>query len=155
MESFNEIWERTKGKYSNQKNEEEELEEPKQPDEVAQPKQYSSATRSFDSIWEETGKKENDPYVDAVYIDLFRQDANRYINSMQREYESMDKDNAASVYQTRKQTGEDLRKRSSAVRQYLEKNKADLDPDAYQGFISYLDQFDQVSSQSTYEFYKF
>ena len=116
-------------------------------------KQQSSGSY-LDQLMEKHTVKKSSVTIDADYINSFISDANRYYENTEKEYSSIGYTNGSSVYESRKKQTEDLRKRSSEIRNYLENNKDSLDAENYNAMKSYLDEFDKTSTQSLYEFYR-
>ena len=136
MASFAEIKAKMDSKYGGTEKEDKKRQEKK---EQKRNNNTASATSNFESIRSEMDRKYSDPSVDESYVNTFVSDANKYLNSMQSDYDRIGATPASSVYQTRKKAADDLGKRSSAVRRYLEQNKTSIGSKDYDGLMSFLD----------------
>ena len=92
--------------------------------------------------------------IDDSFVSKFFADAQSYLNDAQSNYEGMDSENRASVYDAQHKQAEDLRSRSWDIRQYLNKNKSSMKEEDYTSLISSLDEFDKASSSIIYGFYR-
>ncbi len=105
-----------------------------------------------------TRRKERDAMypksnLDDTYISNFLRDAQSFLSGAASAYNSISGDNKSSIYQSKKQTSDDLRVRSSNIRRYLEKNKDAVGAEGYSSLISQLDDFDKENASIAYAFY--
>ena len=142
MASFDEIRSKMNAQYGSKKKEEEEQ------------KVSSSGSSKFASVRSEMESKYNPANnVDEEFINTFISDSKKYLDSNESDFGKMGVSTGSSIYNSRKQTAADLRNRSFAISQYLEKNKRAFTPEDYQSIKGYLDAFDRHSGQSQYSFY--
>ena len=92
--------------------------------------------------------------VDDTYISNFLRDAQSYLSSAKTDYQSITSENKDTIYSSRKNISNDLRTRSSNIRQYLENNKDAVGSDSYNSLKSQLDDFDKENASIAYAFYK-
>lgn len=79
--------------------------------------------------------------VDESFINTFLEDANRFMNSANDDYSKVGWGNAASSYESRRNTFSDLNYRHGIVQGWLESNKGRLDENTYKGLSESLDNF--------------
>ena len=115
------------------------------------PKQKSS--NYYSKRMKELGIEKDNDVVDKSYINKFLSDADKYLKSTQSNYEGMDYSNSKSVYESNRKTADDLSKRSSAISDYLKKNKDSFGPEEYDSIMSYIDEFGKASASNRYAFY--
>ena len=150
MASFDEYKKKMNSKYGVKTNEKEEKkEEEKKPSSPSS----GSSTKFQDYRSKMESKYNTVSDVDENYINTFIQDADKFMNSAQSSYHGMNWGNASSIYETSQKTIEDLRKRSSVIEQYLDRNKAAIDLEQYNSFKNYLKEFGKFASSSAYSFY--
>lgn len=92
--------------------------------------------------------------VDENYINSFLKDSKLYRTSYDSDVSRLGYGNSSEIYDSRKQTGQDLSQRSYEIRKYLQDNKDTLPEEYYNEFMTYLDNFDQWSAASRYQFYR-
>ena len=145
MASFDEIQNRMNKKYGDS----EEKKKQKQ-------SQYSSTGQSN---FAKTSSKLDSKYgittkMDDGYISSFLKDAQSYLSDSESKYSGMGYYNSQSTYEERSKKLKDLRSRSWAIRQYLEKNKSAMKEEDYAELMATLDDFDKTSISNDYAFYK-
>ena len=119
----------------------------------AEPQSAAPAGNASESYLDRL-KKKYIPTVDRNYINSFVTDANSFLGSAHTDYGSISPDTFTSVYGERRQKASDLRKRSFAIRQYLDDNKGSFAADEYDELLAYLDRYDEESSKSMMDFAK-
>ena len=150
MASFDEYKKKMNSKYGVKTDEKEgKKEEEKKPSSPSS----GSSTKFQDYRSKMESKYNTVSDVDENYINTFIQDADKFMNSAQSSYQGMNWGNASSIYETSQKTIEDLRKRSSVIEQYLDRNKAAIDLEQYNSFKNYLKEFGKFASSSAYSFY--
>ena len=92
--------------------------------------------------------------IDDSFIDSFLTDARKYANDGNSLNARLGVDTSSNIYKSRKETAEDLRSRSLAISRYLEENKDSVPEEYYSTLKSYLDNFNQYTSQSLYSTYR-
>lgn len=92
--------------------------------------------------------------VNDIYINTFLDDVKKFTSGSQSIYDSMSYLSAASMYDSRKKTANNLTERSRAISKYLDENKDAFDPEQYDAFKKYLDEFNKESMRSLYEMSK-
>ena len=118
----------------------------------AEPQSAAPAANDSESYLEKL-KKKYIPTVDQNYINSFMTDADSFLGSAQSDYESMGVDTYSKIHDERLQKSNDLRKKSFAIRRYLDDNKDAIGEDQYNSFKEYLDSFDKTASDINYDFY--
>ena len=91
--------------------------------------------------------------VNDDFVSSFINDSSRYANEGASLNSRIGVGTSSSIYNSRKETAEDLRSRSWAISRYLEQNKESIPEEYYASLRSYLDNFDQYVSQSLYSTY--
>ena len=151
MASFEEYRKKMNTKYGSKNKEEDE-----EKNNFSSSPSVSSAdsTESFSSMRKRLNEKYNTAKnVDADYINSFLRDSEDYLKSAEKDYSSMGVGTGSSIYESRKKTAEDLNSRSSAIKQYLEKYRDNIDSKTYDSLSKYLDDFGVSSAQIGYAFY--
>ena len=149
MASFAEIRAKMNSQYGDSEEEKKkQLEQKRQTDAASSASSFESLRSKMESKYNPTSS------VDQSFISTFVSDAEKYINSAQSDYDRIGFSTGSSVYLTRKKAADELRKRSFAIRQYLENNKSSSNSDDHVSLVSFLDDFDRASSQSIYGFYR-
>ena len=90
--------------------------------------------------------------IDDDYINSFLADSNRFLNSANADWDRFGYTNSSSIFKSRQDKALDLRTRSSAIRDYLQRNKDSIDSQTYRELTNYLDEFEKYSSASMAEF---
>lgn len=86
--------------------------------------------------------------IDDDYLGRFQRDAKGYLDRAQSDYDQMGSKSYESVFQSRLEATTDLQRRSSTIRNFLNRNKDRLDPKQYQSTIAYLDELGQAMDDS-------
>lgn len=92
--------------------------------------------------------------VNDDFVISFINDSRRYADEGANLNSRIGVGTSSSIYNSRKETAEDLRSRSWAISRYLEQNKESIPEENYAALKSYLDNFDQYASQSLYSTYR-
>ena len=108
-----------------------------------------TANAAADSV-----RKEYTKNVDSDYINSFLKDSRLHMNNATTDRLRMGLGTSNSIYESRKKTYGDLRKRSYEISRYLEDNRDKFDEETYKSLKDYLDAFDSASSQSIHSFYR-
>ena len=99
----------------------------------------NGAKPSF-SEWSKKKREEQEVRsVDSSYISSFIESANKYFSSVQDETGKVGWGNAATAYQNRQNTWNDLDQKRSIIRSWLDLNKDNYSPEDYSQFSEYLD----------------
>ena len=118
----------------------------------AEPQSAAPASKDSESYLDRL-KKKYIPTVDQEYINSFMTDADSFLGSAQSDYESMGIDTYSKIHDERLQKSNDLRKKSFAIRRYLDDNKDAIGEEQYNSFKDYLDSFDKTAGDIGYQFY--
>jgi hypothetical protein len=103
--------------------------------------QVNSGSKPTTSSYSEWRANKIASGVDQNYINSFFSDANEYINSAVKEYESLGWSNASSAYTSRYGKWEDLNKRSTYISQWLGTNKDKYDEKTYKDLYSSIEGY--------------
>ena len=162
MSSFKELKNQLDGKYKKKD------EGGKQPAKAAAPKTYLVPTPKNESRTEETPmsgggtgtsqfndlrsrmemKYNPNADIDDDFLSRFQTDAKGYLDRTQSDYEQMGGKTYESVFRSRLETTTDLQRRSTVIRNFLNRNKDRLDPEQYQSTIAYLDELGKAMDDS-------
>ena len=97
-------------------------------------------TSRMEALRKEMNEKYNlSSKVNDKFISDFMSDVNSLSKGYQDTYDGISWGTAASTYDAQAKTIADLRKRSGAIRQYLNKNKDSIDPESYKSWMTELD----------------
>jgi hypothetical protein len=101
------------------------------------PKKKSS--NYYENRMKELGIKKDSDEVDDSYIKSFLNDVDKYLKSSQGNYKDMDYSNSRELYESNRETADDLSKRSDIINGWLKKNKDTIDSKTYNNIKSYID----------------
>ena len=143
------IREKLKKKYSTSE------EEKKEPEKIQQKQQVQTVSIDPNSTRGQLRAKYDAVYsqIDENYINTYIKDASSYLQSAETQYTAMDTGDKNFIFNARKNTYHNLSDRGFKIRQWLDRNKTNIDADTYNSFMTTLDDIDQASASTINEFY--
>lgn len=146
MASFDDLRKEMYSKYGKKKEEDEKS--------SLSPEATDETRNSFSELRSEMTKKyDRSSEVDDKFINTFITDANSYLKNAKTDYDGIGYSTAASVYDSRSKTVQDLTSRAGAINSYLRMNRDKIDAKAYSDLMSQLDEISKAMHSTHHAFY--